>query len=259
MDPVLQRFGDVTIQRLEKPKDPKVGLQTDTGPLDKMPAPKDNEELYSEPEEESGDDEFPPDFPPEFAIPNLKRPLPPQQSQGSLKKFKFNVKGDITLDKKCDDLGANNFSEPEMSDYDEESEIEESDTELMNETGSVDILNNIKPPIEKEPSEDEVSSTASFFEKLVEQVEIPAPPTPTTSQKPNEPPAEDDYDIDIKEKLKEMGEISFETVKKGEKPKKAEPTAENEVVVTPAKKFGELIIYHLDTFTCKFPTLLRSA
>lgn len=50
---------------------------------------------------------------------------------------------------------------------------------------------------------------------------------------------DEDYEYDIKEKLKEMGEISFETVKKGEKPKKAEVSTENEVVVTPAKKPGK--------------------
>lgn len=240
MDPVLQRFGDVTIQRLEKPKDPKLGLQNDSGSLDK--SKENNEEVYSEPEEESGDEDFPQEFPPEFTIPNLKRPLPPSQPQGTMKKFKFNAKGDITLEKKCDDLAPSNFSEPEMSDYEEESEIEESDPE-MNDSNIVDD-SHIKPPAEKETSEDEVSSSASFFEKLVEQVKAPAPPTPT-SQKPTEPAVEDDYDIDIKEKLKEMGEISFETVKKGEKPKKTELTTENEVVVTPAKKFGKIFLNSL--------------
>lgn len=239
MDPVLQRFGDVTIQRLEKPKEPKLGLQNDGGSLDK--SKENNDEVYSEPEE-SGDEEFPQEFPPEFAIPNLKRPLPHPQTHGSTKKFRFNAKGDITLEKKCDDLSANNFSEPEISDYEEESEIEESDTELMNESSILDVPNNIKAPPEKEPSEDEVSNSASFFEKLVEQVEAPAPPTPSPSQKPSESASEDDYEVDIKEKLKEMGEISFETIKKGEKPKKAELATENEVVVTPAKKFGKCII-----------------
>lgn len=238
MDPVLQRFGDVTIQRLEKPKEPKMGLQNDSGSLDKSKESK--EEIYSEQEEESGDEEFPAEFPPEFAIPHLKRPLPPTP-QGTMKKFKFNAKGDITLEKKCDDLGANNFSEPEMSDYEEESEMEESDPELMNDSNILDAANNLKTPVEKEPSEDEVSSSASFFEKLVEQVEAPAAPTPSPSQKSSEPGVEDDYDIDIKEKLKEMGEISFETVKKGDKPKKTELATENEVVVTPAKKFGKHI------------------
>jgi hypothetical protein len=39
-----------------------------------------------------------------------------------------------------------------------------------------------------------------------------------------------------------MGEISFQTVKKGEvKPKKVEAT-ENEVVVTPARKPGETLL-----------------
>lgn len=240
MDPVLQRLGDVTIQRLEKPKDPKGRPQNDSGSLDK--SKESNDEIYSDPEEESGDDEFPQESPPEFAIPNLKRSLPPPQPLGTMKKFKFNAKGDITLEKKCDDLGPNIFSEPEMSDYEEESEVEESDSELMNDSSIMDVSANIKPTAEKETSEDEVSSSASFFEKLVEQVEAPEIPVPAISQKPPEPVVEDDYDIDIKEKLKEMGEISFETVKKGEKPKKTEPVAENEVVVTPAKKFGKKLI-----------------
>lgn len=236
MDPVLQRFGDVTIQRLEKPKETKVRPQGDGSSLEKF---KDiNEDVFSEPDNDSADEDFPEESPPEFAIPHLKRPLQ-THSQGSMKKFKFNEKGDITLEKKCDDLGQSNFSEPELSDYEEESEMEESDSELMNEPGIMEVPNDIKPPTEKVASEDEVSNSTSFFEKLVEQVETPAPPTPSSSQKNTEPIVEDDYDIDIKEKLKEMGEISFETVKKGEKPKKTEPVAENEVVVTPAKKIGK--------------------
>lgn len=248
MDPVLQRLGDVTIQRLEKPKEPKGRPQNNTVSLEK--SKENNEEIYSEPEEESGDEEFPEESPPEFAIPNLKRPLHPPHTQGGMKKFKFNAKGDITLEKKCDVLSPNNFSEPEMSDYEDESEMEESDPELMNESSILDVANSIKPPAEKETSEDEVSNSASFFEKLVEQVEAPAPPSPSpsSSQKSAEPAVEDDYDIDIKEKLKEMGEISFETVKKGEKPKKTEPVAENEVVVTPAKKFGKHFLYLTDFF-----------
>lgn len=239
MDPVLQRLGDVTIQRLEKPKDPKGRQQNDSGSLDKTK--ESNDDIYSDPEEESGDEDFSQESPPEFAIPNLKRPLPPPQPHGAMKKFKFNAKGDITLEKKCDDFGPTNFSEPEISDYEEESEVDESDSELINDSSIMDVgPSNIKPAAEKETSEDEVSSSASFFEKLVEQVEAPEMSTPSASQKPPEPVVEDDYDIDIKEKLKEMGEISFETVKKGEKPKKTEPTAENEVVVTPAKKFGKI-------------------
>lgn len=219
MDPVLQRFGDVTIQRLEKPKEPKVGPQNNSGSLEKCKESKD--ENSSDLDDESGD---------EFPIPGMKRSLP--KMQGSLKKLKFSS-GDITLEKKCDDLNINNFSETEMSDYDSESEMEESDSEL-NELNTNEVLN-IKPMQNKDNSEDEASSSTSFFEKLVEQVEAPAPSVP---HKPPVTAADEDYDIDIKEKLKEMGEISFETVKKGEKPKKAEISTENEVVVTPARKPG---------------------
>lgn len=226
MDPVLTRLGDVTIQRLEKPKDPKVGPQNDGGSLDKAGDNKD--ENYSEPEDESGD---------EMSTPNLKRPMPVPQNNS--KKFKFSS-GDLSLQKKLDELGS--FSETEMSDYDSDSEMDESESEL-NDLSSHEVLNNLlKPPVvakeaEKEASEEE-DNNESFFEKLVEQVEVPTPTTSNNS-KPSDASADEDYDIDIKEKLKEMGEISFETVKKGEKPVKKEVAAENEVVVTPAKRFGK--------------------
>ncbi|KAJ8930095.1 hypothetical protein NQ314_017140 [Rhamnusium bicolor] len=191
MDPVLQRFGDVTIQRLEKPKDPKVGPQNDSGSLEKSKESKD--ENSSGLEDESGD---------EFIIPGLKRSLP--SSDISMKKFKFNS-GDITLQKKCDELNVNNFSETEMSDYDTESEMEESESEL-NELNTSEVLN-IKPLHNRNNSEDEASSSTSFFDKLVEQVEAPAP---SVAPKPADTAADEDYDIDIKEKLKEMGEISID-------------------------------------------------
>lgn len=38
MEPVLQRLGDVTIQRLEKPKDPKVEPPNNSGRLDVLKA-----------------------------------------------------------------------------------------------------------------------------------------------------------------------------------------------------------------------------
>ncbi|CAH1170394.1 unnamed protein product [Phaedon cochleariae] len=238
MDPVLQRLGDVTIQRLEKPKDSKMGPQN-VVPLEK---PKENpEENFSEVEEEEEEESED-----EFHIPGLKRPFP--SSEVSMKKFKFNNSDDITLEKKVDEMLGDHFSETEMSDYDTESEMEESDEEPSEVNNRVQLNEvNEKPVPDKETpqlpsnSEDEASSSTSFFDKLVEQVEAPAPSV-TSSSAPSDPPAEapheEDYDIDIKEKLKEMGEISFETVKKGEKPKKTEPTPENEVVVTPAKKFG---------------------
>lgn len=254
MDPVLQRLGDVTIQRLQKPK---VGPPVDTSPLEK---PRESqEESYSEAEEES-EEELPNHDPKksliseEIHIPGLRKPLPVDElsvssvkrplqgplptSEVAVKKFKFNS-GDITLEKKCDDF--NNFSEAEISDYDSESEMEESDGELneINTPGNTlsAKVNSVSTPAVKETSEDEASSSASFFEKLVEQVEAPSS---STTPVRTELPADEEYDIDIKEKLKEMGEISFETVKKGEpKPKKPEVNTENEVVVTPAKRFGE--------------------
>ncbi|KAJ8920304.1 hypothetical protein NQ315_011965 [Exocentrus adspersus] len=221
MDPVLQRFGDVTIQRLEKPKEPKVGPQSDGGSVDRSKESKDDNS--SDLEDDSGD---------ELPFSNMKRPLPKFDSP--TKKFKFGS-GDITLQKKYDDLNIlNNFSETEMSDYDSESDMEDSESDL-NEMNPGEVLN-IKPLRQKDISEDEASNGASFFEKLVEQVEAPAPTV--QPQKPASTPADEEYDVDIKEKLKEMGEISFETVKKGEKPKKADINTENEVIVTPARKPG---------------------
>ncbi|XP_019868954.2 uncharacterized protein LOC109597651 isoform X3 [Aethina tumida] len=221
MEPVLQRLGDVTIQRLEKPKEPKVGPQNDSGALEKT---KEVKEASSSCSEEDSEDEFP--------LPTLKRSLP--DSQISLKKFKRDS-GDLTLEaKKCDDINReiaslNNFSDTDNSEFEDESEIESEGelNELLNTSGD-------KPIIGKDDiSEDEGSSSFLVTDKLVEgeaySEEAPIAP----KQEPDE-----DYEYDIKEKLKEMGEISFETVKKGEKPKKAEVSTENEVVVTPAKKPG---------------------
>ncbi|KAJ8935556.1 hypothetical protein NQ318_019540 [Aromia moschata] len=124
MDPVLQRFGDVTIQRLEKPKEPKVGPQSDNSSLEKSKESKD--ENSSGLEDESGD---------EFPIPGLKRSLP--SSEISMK------------------------NETEMSDYDTESEMEESEGEL-NELNASEVLN-IKPIPNKDNSEDDASSSTSFL------------------------------------------------------------------------------------------------
>lgn len=172
MEPVLQRFGDVTIQRLEKPKESGKDETTKD----------DGASSSSHEDEESGDEYL-------DAMPNgLKRNLP--SSEISLKRFKFDT-NDITLEKK--------LSDSEESEYDSESDIES----------------------------DKDSKSGEFFDQ---QPSV----KPTSGQ-------EQDYDYDIKEKLKEMGEISFETVKKGEKPKKNDsPPVENEVVVTPAKKLASL-------------------
>ncbi|XP_072386765.1 uncharacterized protein [Diabrotica undecimpunctata] len=244
MDPVLQRLGDVTIQRLEKPKEPKMGPQS--LPMEK---PKENkDEMHSSFDEDSGDD---------MPIPGLKRPFMPS-NEISMKKFKFGH-GDLMLGKKPDDL-----SEPEMSDYDSESELDYSEEEPPEIAMNKALIK--KPMPNKDfmashsqlpsqipsASDDEVSDESSFLEKLVQQnapeeLPPPMPPAPivsssSTISEPStsgkqEAGTEEDYDIDIKEKLKEMGEISFETVKKGEKPKKTEVAIENEVVVT-TKKLG---------------------
>lgn len=202
MEPILQRFGDVTIQRLEKPK---VGPPAD-----------DKGEASSGPD----DDE----------TISLKRSFP--DSQISIKKFKFDPSS-VTLEKKQEDTTSDvkkpsdddklDFSDSDMSDF--------SDSELESDSEVPPSDKNSTP---KAPSEDEFS--ASFLEKLVDEASQPEtkPEIPTTDS--------EDYDFDIKEKLKEMGEISFQTVKKGEvKPKKVEVNTENEVVVTPARKPGTSI------------------
>ncbi|VEN36357.1 unnamed protein product [Callosobruchus maculatus] len=237
MDPVLSRLGGgVTIQRLEKPKETKGAPQKDATPVEKSPEkPKEIPQEHTSGTEESGD-EFPP-------IPSLKRNhelnLP---STLSVKKLKLD---EMHLEKKSDDVILNNFSETEISDYDTESELDESGNELddlaAHEVLNQKVLEKVaeESQMGKEDSdEDEGSNSDSFFEKLVEQAEVPASSSTSPPIQPKQEP-EDDYEVDIKEKLKEMGEISFETVKKGEKPvKKAEAPTENEVVVTPAKKFG---------------------
>lgn len=147
MEPVLQRLGDVTIQRLEKPKEPKVGPQNDSGALEKT---KEVKEASSSCSEEDSEDEFP--------LPTLKRSLP--DSQISLKKFKRDS-GDLTLEaKKCDDINReiaslNNFSDTDNSEFEDESEIESEGelNELLNTSGD-------KPIIGKDDiSEDEGSSS----------------------------------------------------------------------------------------------------
>jgi hypothetical protein len=230
MEPILQRFGDVTIQRLEKPK---AGPPSDGGSVEKG-----KDEGSSGPEDESNDETL-----------SLKRSFP--DSQISIKKFKFDP-STITLEKKSADETSTdpkkisddssekrskfvssdeiNFSDTEISDFDSESELE-SDSEP---------LPGDKPPNTKVNSEDELT-TNSFLDKFVDDPFATAEPE-TTKAAEATPPDTEDYDFDIKEKLKEMGEISFQTVKKGEvKPKKVEAT-ENEVVVTPARKPGETLL-----------------
>ncbi|KAL3268191.1 hypothetical protein HHI36_007317 [Cryptolaemus montrouzieri] len=203
-----------------------------------------DDEYYSSPEEDSLDEE-------EESPVSVKRPLERSFSASNEldpKRVKLNplnlstgVPSDITIDKvlgkKLGDDILNNFSEDDIpSDFGTESEID-SDEDL-----------NIPEPNLPDKSlvkeEEDESTGNSFLEKLVEgpfmEPCTSSSGVSSVSSKPSEPLAGDteDYDYDIKEKLKEMGEISFETVKKGEKPKKAEVKIENEVVVTPAKKPG---------------------
>lgn len=81
-----------------------------------------------------------------------------------------------------------------------------------------------QPTTVKEEDQSSTGDNTAFFENL----------DPTVKNEP----IDEDYEVDIKEKLKEMGEITFASVKKGDKPKTTgDPPTENEVVIT--KKTGD--------------------
>lgn len=213
MEPVFQRLGDVTIQRLEKPK----------------PPPENNE---NEKEKESEDDSNSEDFSPEEAQTGTKRNL--EIPSSSNKKPKYNPSDDLVIPKKLpdDNILNNSFSENELSEYETESEID-SDGELLPPHSDELIKDDDKS--NTEIAEADLASN-DLLDNLAQADLTPDPPVADGNSADTE-----DYDFDIKEKLKEMGEISFETVKKGEpKPKKIEADVENEVVVTPARKPGTL-------------------
>lgn len=197
MDPVLQRFGDVTIQRLEKPKDTKES-QNNAGTLEK----ESTEDLNSE----------------DGNLQGIKRLL--SSSPGpSYKKTKSER---LELTRKSLDEGSEHSFSDEISDYETDSEMESEGTSPAA----------LKMKQDENTSEAEENST-DFFQDLVQD--------PFESEKSeisieNIKTENEDYEYDIKEKLKEMGEISFQTIKKGEKPKKVETPADNEVVVTATKK-----------------------
>lgn len=248
MEPVLQRFGDVTIQRVERPKP---GPPNQVPSQREIPAQKDEDMPESSSDEEPYESEE--DLPSSESPVNIKRTLDKifPDSDLSVKKFKPTINkippeipSNIikrSPEKRLPEDILNNFSDDDIpSDFGTDSELD-SDEEL-----------NINKP--KERFDDDSNNSSSFFEKLVEgAVEAPfeeaaissiSANSSTTSNKSAEPPPPiapadgEDYEYDIKEKLKEMGEISFETVKKGDKPKKTDVKVENEVVVTPAKKAG---------------------
>lgn len=250
MDPVLKRFGDVTIQRVEKPKPPPPPTPQYSGtPPVKPKDENEDEEYYTSAEEDSYDEE-------EESPLNLKRTMErafPVQAEVQTKKIKSSpvhnrlnldthIPSGITIDKvlekKSQDF-SNSFSEDDMpSEFGSDTELSDSDEDL-------NIPDHVS---EKTVVKEEVGdiNDGSFLETSFMEFEEPfmEPSSSKTAagvpSKAGEsvPSEAEDYDYDIKEKLKEMGEISFETVKKGEKPKKVEVTVENEVVVTPAKKTG---------------------
>ncbi|KAK4876042.1 hypothetical protein RN001_012464 [Aquatica leii] len=212
MDPVLQHLGDVTIQRLEKPK-PK------SDPPNESP-PEENVDNKIDLKED---------------LQQLKR-ISEDSNEGSSKKFKIG-QSEITILEKpkitLPNLLSTSQSDEELSDYESESEFE-SDGELDNEIAVIKR----EPESLKEADESE-EPDESFLDDLVDKSFVNNKPPEVTIKTETESCDTEDYEYDIKEKLKEMGEISFETVKKGEKPKKVESVSENEVTVTPAKKSSD--------------------
>lgn len=198
MEPVLQRLGDVTIQRLEKPKENKPPPQLDITPLNKTSSDENVEEYNG------------------VEAVTVKRNA--EAAGSSNKRFKLDLT-DVTLEKKnSDENSVQNFSDNELSEYYSESDVESEGEEAS--------FRGESPKDEKEAQDE----SSSFLEQPMQNDLGPDTASGDT----------EDYDYDIKQKLKEMGEISFETVKKSDvKPKKVERVTENEVVVTPAKKSSE--------------------
>ncbi|KAF5306967.1 hypothetical protein FQR65_LT07189 [Abscondita terminalis] len=212
MDPVLQHLGDVTIQRLEKPKTKPDTLNESQ--------PDDNAEDRADLKDD---------------LPQLKR-TSDDSNEGFSKKFKIG-QSEISITEKpklnFPNLPNTSQSEDELSDYESEFEYD-SEGELDNELPIIK-----KPPEEAKETEESEEPHESFLDDLVDKSFDGNKPAEVTIKTEIESCDTEDYEYDIKEKLKEMGEISFETVKKGEKPKKIESVSENEVTVTPAKKSSE--------------------
>lgn len=192
MDPVLQRLGDVTIQRLDKPKE-----------NNKVDGPQSNVNLLENDTSKIED----------MNVIANKRILPNSPGPSFIKRTRIDMRRNL------DDGSDHSFSDEE-TDYEVESEIE----------SDIDI-SSIKRNLEESVNSDLEDNTDYLQGFSDEHATSDNPELMTNIKIENE-----DYDVDIKEKLKEMGEISFETVKKGEKPKKVEKAADNEVVVTTTKK-----------------------
>lgn len=228
MEPILKRIGDVTIERLSTRDNPKpepiINSETES-----------EESLLSEDELNiNTDDESPKN-------PN-KRKIDEIEIEGATKKSKSEeIKDDDVLSeiKDGEKIVRTRLSDDEDEEYDSE---EESDIEMPSELSD----GKMESVIDAEKTD--------FIEKLAGELG-------ESSQKSvsDEKVNASDYDYDITEKLKEMGtfflfveilrgylllllllligEISVETVKKGEKPRKpeTETSPENEISVTPAK------------------------
>lgn len=222
MDPVLQRFGDVTIERLDKPKEVEE-LPSGSESLD-----LDNEEDAPQ-KKEKGEAQ------------GMKRVHSDEPSSSNTKKSK--VEDEEEEKQKKVDEGELSFSENEMSEYDDESDME-SDAELNidaltggSKSPSVTDKDGKCDESMQSEEEEEEETSANFLDDLVSEPFEDDDKSDKSDKVEVKEEKDDDYEYDIKEKLKEMGEISFETVKKGEKPKKSE-SADIDVVVT--KKGGML-------------------
>ncbi|XP_018335887.1 uncharacterized protein LOC108744551 isoform X2 [Agrilus planipennis] len=257
MDPILSRLGDVTIQRLEKPKRPPLPKPDDVE-IQKIEKGKDKEKeekkvLQREPSRE-------PSYirgPVETDIINSKRTIS-YSDEMIAKRTKFddseyleNKSNPFDERPEFEDHMFNDFSDEEITDFETESEFESDGeigetNEIINPVSGEVKTNEIKEEVEETETDAEgepvgESADPEFFEKLVEETGKTEGPSTSQPAIKEEEPANDseDYEYDIKQKLKEMGEISFETVKKEDKPKKSEVATETEVSVMPAKKSGD--------------------
>ncbi|XP_044727054.1 uncharacterized protein LOC123290790 isoform X2 [Chrysoperla carnea] len=261
MDPVLQRIGDVTIERVVPKKqnssEGKDELQNveDSETDFSMSGEELSDEDITDLDEKAAQDDVPLDEEYEhITLPSevtIKRKGDEQNTEANSKKHKTGLENEET--------------EKEVSKVSKEEEMEISkNIELLN---SVDELTDDEYE-ESEESEDEMSESkksksetpkpttedsidiekSDFIEKLTQGINfddtITEIKTENIDKDSNSVSKESDntseYDYDITEKLREMGEISVQPVKKGEQSTRKmnldEP--ESEVSVTAAKKIG---------------------
>lgn len=210
MDPILKRIGDVTIERLTTRESPgsstakNVTMDTDSG----------SESPGSSDDELNADADFNEKL---LALAQSQKRKTLSDTDDDDVKIKKSKSDEVEIGDKVakgDKLLRTIVTDDEDSEYDSE---EDSDMEAGIADGKL---------LDSDKSD-------GFIEKFAEIGE--------SSQKSGDEKIDaSDYDYDITEKLKEMGEISVETVKKGDKPRKVESeSVAEEISVTPAKKDSE--------------------